>query len=53
MSRMASHFTQGLKVENLYPQIGHSLLLSSIIMAHDGHSIFFIAFGSSVLRKES
>ena len=35
---MATHLTQGFITVNSYPQTGHSLLLSSIFIAHDGHS---------------
>jgi hypothetical protein len=41
-SRSAAHFRPIAFGANSYPQIGQTLLLLSISIAHDGHSFSFI-----------
>lgn len=41
-NKIASHFQAGFVRGNSYPQIGQVLLRTSISIAQDGHSFFFM-----------
>ncbi len=51
-SSMATHFNHGLCLGNSYAQIGHTVLLESISIAQEGHSIVFFPMGKYTRYQE-